>query len=70
MGTDARWVQDQIRRQHTDFFSTAMNKQEARCDNLIEATAAALNEDAVAFMLVAVQKDNLGLCVNYGQVFT
>ena len=41
-----------------------MNKKEARCDTLIEATAAALNEDAVTLMLVAVQKDNLGLSVN------
>ena len=41
-----------------------MNKPEARCDVIIEATATALNEDAVALMLVAVQKDNLGLSVN------
>ncbi len=41
-----------------------MNKQEARCDNLIEETAVALKEDVVASMLVAVQKDNLGLSVN------
>src|SRR6266404_1169468 len=41
-----------------------MNKLEARCDNLIEVTAKALNEDVVALMLVAVQKDNLGLSVN------
>jgi len=42
--------------------STAMNKQGAHCDPLIEATAA-LNND-VALMLVAVQKNNLGLSVN------
>ena len=41
-----------------------MNKQGGRCETLIEATAAALNEDAVALMLVAVQKDNLGLSVD------
>ena len=41
-----------------------MNKPAARCDILIEATATALNEDVVALMLVAVQKDNLGLSVN------
>ena len=41
-----------------------MNKQEARCDTLIAATAAALNEDAVALMLVTVQKNNLGFSVN------
>ncbi len=31
---------------------------------LIEATAAALNDDIVALMLVAVQEDNLGLSVD------
>ncbi len=41
-----------------------MNRKEGRCDILIEATAAALNKDAVALMLVAVQKDNLGLGVS------
>ena len=41
-----------------------MNKGEARCDSLLETTAAALNEDAVTLMLLAVQKDNLGLSVN------
>ncbi|SRR6266404_7584162 len=41
-----------------------MNKQGARSDSLIEATAVALNKNAVALMLVAVQKDNLGLSVN------
>jgi len=44
---------------------TAMNKQEACSDTLIEATAAALNEDALTLMLVAVQKKNLGLSVNF-----
>ncbi len=41
-----------------------MNQQVARCDTLLEATAGELNEDVVALMLVAVQKDNLGLSVN------
>ncbi len=41
-----------------------MNKGDACCDTLIEATAAALNEDAVTLMLLAVQKDNLGLSVD------
>ncbi len=42
-----------------------MDQKEARCHTLIEATAAALNDDVVALMLVAVQKDNnLGLSVN------
>ncbi len=41
-----------------------MNKQGESCETLIEATAAALNEDAVALMLVTVQKHNFGLNVN------
>ena len=41
-----------------------MGQKETRCDTLIEATAAALNEDVVALMLVAVQKDNVGLSGN------
>src|SRR6266404_4915946 len=42
------------------FSLTAMNKQEARCESLIEMTAAALTKHAVALMLGAVQKDNSG----------
>ena len=41
-----------------------MDMEETRCDTLIEATAAALNEEVVALMLVAVQKDNVGLSGN------
>ncbi len=41
-----------------------MNKKEAHCHSLIEATAVALSGDAVSFMLIAVQKDNLRLSVN------
>jgi hypothetical protein len=41
-----------------------MEKPAARCDTLIEATAAALNDDVTALMLVAVQKDNLRLSGN------
>jgi len=41
-----------------------MNQQETRCDTLLEATASELNEDVVTLMLVAVQKDNLGLSVS------
>ncbi|KAI9457348.1 hypothetical protein BJY52DRAFT_1096234, partial [Lactarius psammicola] len=40
-----------------------MHKQNMRCDELIEKTAAALNEDIVALMLLAVQRDNLELSV-------
>ncbi len=42
-----------------------MNKKEAQCDTLIEVTAAALDEDTVALVLVAVQKENLGLSVSF-----
>ena len=37
--------------------------KDSRCDGLVEKTAAALNEDAVALMLLAVQRDNLELSV-------
>jgi hypothetical protein len=37
--------------------------QNTRCDGLIEKTAAVLNNDIVASMLFAVQKDNLQLSV-------
>lgn len=40
-----------------------MQKSNSRCDVLVEETAAALNEDAVALMLLAVQKGNIGLSV-------
>ena len=37
--------------------------QNSRCDDLIEKTAAALNEDIVALMLFTAQRDNLRLSV-------
>ncbi|KAH9013225.1 hypothetical protein EDB85DRAFT_974983 [Lactarius pseudohatsudake] len=40
-----------------------MHRQNRRCDDLIEKTAAALNEDTVTLMLLAVQKGNLELSV-------
>ena len=36
---------------------------DSRCDDLIEKTAVALNDDIVALMLLAVQRDNLQLSV-------
>ena len=42
---------------------TEMHKQNSHCNDLIEMTAAALNEDAVALMLLAVQNGNLELSV-------
>ena len=35
----------------------------SHCDDLIEKTVAALNEDAVMLMLVAVQKKNVAFSV-------
>ncbi|KAH9011199.1 hypothetical protein EDB84DRAFT_1279257 [Lactarius hengduanensis] len=40
-----------------------MHVQDMRCDDLIETTAAALNEDTVGLMLLAVQRNNLRSCV-------
>ena len=37
----------------------------SRCSNLIEKTAAALNDDAVMLMLVAVQRNNVELSVKF-----
>ncbi|KAH9177274.1 hypothetical protein EDB89DRAFT_1845059 [Lactarius sanguifluus] len=47
----------------SDYSLAEMHMQNMRCDKLIETTAAALNEDIVALMLLAVQKSNLGLSV-------
>lgn len=44
-------------------FSAEMHRQNAHCDDLIEKTAIALNEDVVTLMLLAVQKGNLELSV-------
>jgi hypothetical protein len=41
-----------------------MHKLNMRCNKLVEETAAALNDDAVALMLLAVQRSNLELAVN------
>ena len=41
-----------------------MHMQSSRCDNLIEATSAALSDDIVTLMLLAVQRDNLQMSVN------
>jgi len=40
-----------------------MHMQNSRCNDLIEKTAMALNEDIVALMLLAVQRNNLRLSV-------
>jgi len=40
-----------------------MHRQKRRCKDLIEKTAAALNEDIIVFMLLTVQRGNLELSV-------
>ena len=40
-----------------------MHMQNTRCDDLVEKTAAALNQDIVILMFLAVQRDNLQLSV-------
>ena len=40
-----------------------MHQSNARCSDLIEKTATALDKDIVALMLLAVQRDNLELSV-------
>ena len=40
-----------------------MHMENAHCDDLIETTADALNQDTVALMLLAVQRGNLELSV-------
>ena len=42
-----------------------MHKPNMHCNNLIEKTALALNEDTVVLMLLAVQQGNLQLSVNF-----
>ena len=40
-----------------------MHLKDSRCNGLIEETAAALNDDVVTLMLLAVQRGNLELSV-------
>ena len=40
-----------------------MHKGEQRCTDLIDTTANALSGDAVALMLMAVQRDNMELSI-------
>jgi hypothetical protein len=42
-----------------------MNIDGSHCGELVEKTAAALNDDAVMLMLLAVQKNNLELSVKF-----
>ncbi|KAH9169761.1 GTP-binding protein, partial [Lactarius sanguifluus] len=56
-------VQRRVPEFRVNVFSAEMHRQNRRCDQLIETTAAALNDDIVGSMLLAVQRDNLGLSV-------
>ena len=40
-----------------------MHRDDQRCIELIETTSNALRDDVVALMLLAIQKDNLELCI-------
>jgi hypothetical protein len=42
-----------------------MNEPGRRCTNLIKTTASSLSSNVVRLMLLAVQKDNLELNINY-----
>ena len=42
---------------------TEMHMKDSGCNALIEETAAALNDDVVSLMLIAVQKGNIELSV-------
>ena len=48
---------------HADVPWQGMHVRNRRCDDLIEKTAATLNDDIVALMLLAVQRGNLELSV-------
>ena len=50
-------------RSRTDASAAEMHMKDSHCDKLVEETAAGLNEDTVALMLLAVQKNNLNLSV-------
>ncbi|KAH9169819.1 hypothetical protein EDB89DRAFT_2193581, partial [Lactarius sanguifluus] len=57
------WVERQMSELHAHFFLAEMHKKHMRCDRLIETTAAALNDDTIGLMLLAVQRGNLNLSV-------
>ncbi|KAF8258813.1 hypothetical protein EI94DRAFT_1753446 [Lactarius quietus] len=52
LGSDAKYVRLE-----------KMHLEDSRCDSLVEETAAALNEDTVVLMLLAVQRSNIELSV-------
>jgi hypothetical protein len=44
-------------------FFADMHRQNMSCNDLVEKTAAALNDDIITLMLLAVQRSNLELSV-------
>jgi hypothetical protein len=69
LGHDVRYVRLEsmlgavCQRHMADATLSEMNMKDSRCDSLVEKTAAALNEDTVALMLLTVQRGNLELSV-------
>ena len=71
LGDDVRYVQLesgfrvkwQCYKLTPQYCSTEMHRQNGHCDDLIQKTAGALDENVVALMLLAVQNDNLKLSV-------
>jgi hypothetical protein len=51
--------------QYGNCFPAEMNKPGQRCTDLISTTASSLSSSVVRLMLLAVQKDNLELNINY-----
>ena len=60
---DCKVCKSHVPRSDTDASVAEMHMEDSRCVSLVEKTAAALNEDAVALMLIAVQRGNLELSV-------
>ncbi|KAH8979497.1 hypothetical protein EDB86DRAFT_2814530 [Lactarius hatsudake] len=56
-------VQRQVPEFRVHVFLAEMHRQNMGCEKLIETTAAALNDDVVGLMLLAVQRGNLELSV-------
>ena len=69
LGDDVRYVRlesmtrNYVPMSHTDVSLAEMHMKDSSCNNLVEETAVALDEDTVVLMLLAVQKDNLELSV-------
>ena len=49
----------------TNVYAIGMHKDNQQCMDLIKLTSNSLSSDVVALMLMAVQKDNLEVSMNY-----